>query len=351
MTAAAGDVAAGAAPGGVDGAEPARTIFFGSGSFAVPILEALVSSPATDVVGVISAPDRPVGRGAIVTPVPVTARARELGIPLIQPDRIRHPAAFEAVAALRPVIGVLADYGQIVPAAILDLPPRGILNVHPSLLPRHRGATPIPAAILAGDRETGVTLIRMDEGLDTGPIVAAKRWALDGTETAPELEALAAEAGAALVTATLGPWLRGEVAPNTQPTEGVTLTRPLRREDGRLDPARSAAELERQVRALQPWPGTFVETDTGRIKVLRAVVAPAAGGASPEAGGTPGALEPAVAPASSGSFGEGPGLRLHTADGDLVLVEVQPAGGRRMTGEELLLGRPSLPGSRVLGAS
>ena len=338
MTAAAGDVAAEAAPGGVDGAEPGRTIFLGSGSFAVPILEALVSSPATDVVGVISAPDRPIGRGAVVTPVPVAARARELGLPLIQPDRIRDPAAVEAVAALRPVLGVLADYGQIVPAAILDLPSSGILNVHPSLLPRHRGATPIPAAILAGDRETGVTLIRMDEGLDTGPIVAAKHLALDGTETAPDLEARAAEAGAELIATTLGPWLRGELAARPQPAEGATLTRPLRREDGRLDPARSAAELERQVRALQPWPGTFVETDAGRIKVLRAVVASLAGG-------TP------ARPGPPGSFGEGPGLRLHTADGDLILVEVQPAGGRPMTGEDLLLGRPSLPGSRVLGAS
>ena len=341
MTAAAGDVAAEAAPGGVDGAEPGRTIFLGSGSFAVPILEALVSSPATDVVGVISAPDRPIGRGAVVTPVPVAARARELGLPLIQPDRIRDPAAVEAVAALRPVLGVLADYGQIVPAAILDLPSSGILNVHPSLLPRHRGATPIPAAILAGDRETGVTLIRMDEGLDTGPIVAAKHLALDGTETAPDLEARAAEAGAELIATTLGPWLRGELAARPQSAEGVTLTRPLRREDGRLDPARSAAELERQVRALQPWPGTFVETDAGRIKVLRAVVASLAGG-TPATPGPPG---------PPGSFGEGPGLRLHTADGDLMLVEVQPAGGRPMTGEDLVLGRPSLPGSRVLGAS
>lgn len=341
MTTAAGDVAAGAATGaateGVSGAAPARTIFLGSGSFAVPTLDSLVASPEIEVVAVVSAPDRPVGRGGVVTPVPVASRARELGLTLIQPDRIRDPGAVAAVAALQPTLGVLADYGQIVPAAILDLPPRGILNVHPSLLPRHRGATPIPAAILAGDRETGVTLIRMDEGLDSGPIIAATPWAMDGTETAPELEARAAAAAAALVMRTLGPWLRGELAATPQPAQGVTLTRPLRREDGRLDPARSAAELERQVRALQPWPGTFVETDAGRIKVLRAAVAPSASGAS-------------GAPASPGTFGEGPGLRLHTIDDDLVLLEVQPAGGRPMTGEELVLGRPTLPGSHVVGA-
>jgi methionyl-tRNA formyltransferase len=307
------------------------TIFLGSGWFAVPILEALMAAPETDVVAVVSAPDRPVGRKAVVTPVPVAARARELGLTLLQPERIREPAAVATVAELRPTLGVLADYGQIVPSSILELPERGILNVHPSLLPRHRGASPIPATILAGDRQTGVTLIRMDEGLDTGPIVAASRWPLNGRETAPELEERAATAGAQLLAATLGPWLRGELAARSQTAAGTTLTRPLRREDGRLDPARPATELERQVRALQPWPGTFVETEAGRIKVLRAAVVP------PDSNAT-----------VPGTFAPGPTLRLHTADGDLVLLEVQPAGGRPMTGEELVLGRPTLPGSRVV---
>jgi methionyl-tRNA formyltransferase len=309
------------------------TIFLGSGSFAVPILEALLAAPETEIVAVVSAPDRPVGRKAAVTPVPVAARARELGLTLLQPDRIREPGAAAALAEFRPTLGVLADYGQIVPPSVLDLPDRGILNVHPSLLPRHRGASPIPAAILAGDPETGVTLMRMDAGLDTGPIVAATRWSLNGDETAPELEARAAAAAAELVVATLGPWLRGEIAAQAQPAEGETLTRPLRREDGRLDPSRPAVELERQVRALQPWPGTFVETEAGRIKVLRAAVVPPEGGA-----------------AAAGTFAPGPGLRLRTADGDLVLLDVQPAGGRPMTGEELVLGRPTLPGSRVVVA-
>jgi methionyl-tRNA formyltransferase len=309
------------------------TIFLGSGSFAGPILEALLEAPETDIVAVVSAPDRPVGRKAVVTPVPVAARARELGLTLLQPERIREPSAAGALAALRPALGVLADYGQIVPSSVLDLAPHGILNVHPSLLPRHRGASPIPATILAGDRETGVTLIRMDAGLDTGPIVAATRWPLSGDETAPDLESRAAAAGATLVATAVGPWLRGEIAAHAQTAEGVTLTRPLRREDGRLDPSRPAVELERQVRAFQPWPGTFVDTDAGRIKVLRAAVAPRGTGAS----------EPAT-------FAPGPELRLHAADGDLVLLEVQPAGGRAMTGEDLVLGRPTLPGSRVVTA-
>ena len=313
---------------------PVRTVFIGSGGFAVPTLRALARDPAVELVGIVTAPPRPAGRKLAPVATPIAKMAEEMEVAhVLTPTRLREQAAVSHILALEPGLLVLADYGQIVPSAVLDLPPSGILNVHPSLLPRHRGASPIPATILAGDRETGVTLMRMDAGLDTGPIVAASRWPLSGDETAPELEARAAAAGAQLVATTLGPWLRGEIAAHAQPAEGVTLTRPLRREDGRLDPTRSAVELERQVRAFQPWPGTFVDTDAGRLKVLRAAVATRGSGAS----------EPAT-------FGPGPGLRLHAADGDLVLLEVQPAGGRPMTGEELVLGRPTLPGSRVVRA-
>jgi methionyl-tRNA formyltransferase len=148
-------------------------VFFGSGAFAIPSLEALLASPHVTVVTVVTAPDRPVGRRAEPTPTPVAARARAAGLALSQPPRVRAPEVVAELAALAPELGVLADYGQIVPPAVLELPARGILNVHPSLLPRHRGATPVPATILAGDAEAGVTIIRMDAGLDTGPIVAA----------------------------------------------------------------------------------------------------------------------------------------------------------------------------------
>ena len=249
-----------------------RTVFFGSGGFALPILEALIGAPGIELVGVVTAPDRPTGRRAEPTPTPVAVRAVALGLPLLQPERIRDGAALESIAALRPGLGVLADYGRIVPPAILDLPTHGILNVHPSLLPRHRGASPIPAAILAGDATTGVTLIRMDAGLDTGPIVAAVEWPLDGSETASSLEARAAAEGAGLLSATLGAWLAGSIEARPQDGATATLTRPLRRADGRLDPARPAAELARQVRAFSPWPGTLLETVAGPIKVLRAEV-------------------------------------------------------------------------------
>ena len=313
--------------------DPARTVFFGSGSFAVPTLEALVAAPEVDLVGVVSAPDRPSGRRQVPTPTPVVARARQLGIPVLQPTRLRDEPTIRDLAALRPDLGVLADYGRIVPSAILELPRHGILNVHPSLLPRHRGASPIPATILAGDATTGVTLIRMDAGLDTGPIVAATSWPLEGNETAPELEARAAAEGADLVRRTLTAWLAGRLTTRAQDEAASSLTRPLRRADGRLDPRLPAAALERQVRALQPWPGTFVETALGPLKIWRAEAIRAPSD-DPEALGL-------------GTFGPPPDLRLGTTDGDLLLAEVQPAGGRRMTGRELLLGRPALAGTRL----
>lgn len=308
---------------------PARVVFLGSGGFAIPTLYRLAHVPEVEVVAVVTAPDRPAGRRGKLQGVPVAMTARHRGLPLLQPARIRDSDAIDAIRALRPDLAILADYGQIVPQAVLDVPRHGILNLHPSLLPRHRGASPIPATILAGDSVTGVSLIAMDAGLDTGPIVAVDRWGLAGDETASELEARAAGVGSILVANTIGPWLRGEIAATPQGTDGVTLTRPLRREDGRIDVRKPATELEREVRAYQPWPGSFVETPVGRLIVWRASVDPDAA-------------------ASPGSFGPGPDLRLATADGWLVLDDVQPAGGRAMTGEELLRGRSALANSRVL---
>jgi methionyl-tRNA formyltransferase len=296
----------------------------------VPILEALADMPGVDVVGVVTAPDRPAGRRGDPTPVPVARRARELDLPLLQPVRLRAPEAVAEVAALRPEFGVLADYGQIVPRSVLELPPRHILNVHPSVLPRHRGATPIPATILAGDPDAAVSLIRMDEGLDTGPIVAQEQWALDGTETAVTLEAEAARQGARLLGETIGPWLAGRLAETAQGDTGATLTRPLAREDGRLDPGRPALELERRVRAYVPWPGSFVDTPLGRLIVHRADVTPS----SP--GDVPGTL-----------VEDGDGIALTTADGRLRILEAQLAGRRQMDAAALRRGSPGLVGLTV----
>ena len=321
----------GSAPGRA--ADRARTIFFGSGPFAVPILDALAGDPRLELVAVVSAPDRPAGRSREVTPTPVAARASALRIPLVQPVRVRAPEAIAELTAHQPDLGVLADYGQIVPRPVLDLPPHGILNVHPSLLPRHRGATPVAATIAAGDDRAGVTIIRMDDGIDTGPIVARQSWPLSGTERAPDLEAHAAREGAALLMRTIDPWLAGTAPAIPQAPAGATVTRPFRRDDGRLDPDRSAIELERQVRALEPWPGSFVETPAGRLAVHEASL-----------GDSESADESGVL------VRHGDRLGLATADGRLILDRVQLAGRRAVRGDEFLRGQPRLVGARVAGA-
>jgi len=321
----------GSAPGRA--ADRARTIFFGSGPFAVPILDALAGDPRLELVAVVSAPDRPAGRSREVTPTPVAARASALRIPLVQPVRVRAPEAIAELTAHQPDLGVLADYGQIVPRPVLDLPPHGILNVHPSLLPRHRGATPVAATIAAGDDRAGVTIIRMDDGIDTGPIVARQSWPLSGTERAPDLEAHAAREGAALLMRTIHPWLAGTAPAIPQAPAGATVTRPFRRDDGRLEPVRRALELERDVRALAPWPGSFLETPAGRLAVHEASLGDS------EPGDEPGAL-----------VRHGDRLALATADGRLILDRVQLAGRRAVRGDEFLRGQPRLVGARVAGA-
>ena len=295
-----------------------RTVFLGSGAFAVPSLQALSEHPAVDLVGVVTAPPRPAGRKLRLEPSPVQRAGIE---PVLTPARLREAESVAAVLALGPGLLVLADYGQIVPAALLDLT-FGALNLHPSLLPRHRGASPIPATIMAGDDETGVTLMRMDRGLDTGPIVAVERVPLLGTETAPDLEVRLSAVAAALLDRSLEPWIDGELTARSQSDDGATLTRPLRREDGRLDALLPAANLERRVRAYLPWPGTFLEADGERLVVVAASVGPS----SP--GDVPGRL-----------VRQGDRPALTTADGRLVLDAVTPPGRRPMSGADWLRGR------------
>ena len=318
---AVGDAGAVGDPGAV-----LRAVFFGSGCFAVPILEALVALPGIKVERVVSAPDRPAGRKAIVTPTPVTARAGELGLELIQPVRVRAPESVEALRAIAPDLAILADYGQLIPQVLLDLPPRGFLNLHPSALPRHRGAAPIPATILAGDPESAVTIIVLTQELDAGPIVATEPLEVRADDTAVTLEERASLVAARLLTRALPEWLAGRLAARPQPGDGLSMTRPLRRADGLLDPMRTAVELERQVRAYQPWPASFCETAEGRLIVWRASVAAA------EPGDVPGGL---VAAGREG-------MALATSDGRLVLEEVQLSGKRRGTAAELRRGYPGL---------
>jgi methionyl-tRNA formyltransferase len=303
-----------------------RTVYLGSGAFGAPALRRLAAHPGIELVGVVTAPPRPAGRHGTVTPTPIGELATALGIgPVLVPERLRAPDAVAAVLALHPGLAVLADYGQIVPQALLDLP-HGALNLHPSALPRWRGASPIPATILAGDASTAVTLMRMDVGLDTGPIVAQAAMPLLGDETTPRLEVELAGLASDLLDRSLGPWLDGELAAAPQGAEGASLTRPLRRVDGWLDPGRGAADLERRVRAYLPWPGTYVELGGERLVVGAASVAP--GGPDDVAGRLV-------------RVGDRPALC--TADGRLVLETVTPPGRRPMSGADWLRGRRDVP--------
>jgi len=313
------------------GPRPVRTVFLGSGRFGVESLWRLDTSDEVDVVGVVTAPPRPSGRRGLLTRTPIHLAAEELAMsPILTPERLRSTESIAEVLALGPELLILADYGQIVPEALLGLP-HGALNLHPSLLPRYRGATPIQAAILGADTETGVTLMQMDAGLDTGPIVAQTREPLTGTESAPELEERLEMAADGLLHANLGPWLRGEVVAKPQSEVGVSVTRQLSREDGRLDPGRPASALERQIRAYDPWPGTFVETTMfGRLIVDDATTGPA------ESDDIPGHL-----------VGDGDGLAITTSDGRLRLGRVRVAGRKPMTAAELRRGAPGLVGSLV----
>jgi methionyl-tRNA formyltransferase len=320
--------AAGSSAGRAPAQAQIRAVFFGSGGFAVPILDALIGIPGVVVEAVVSAPDRPVGRKAVLAPTPVTARARELDLPVVQPVRVRRPEAVEELRALAPDLILLADYGQLIPRVLLDLPLRGFLNLHPSALPRWRGAAPIPATILAGDSESAVTLIVVTEEMDAGPVVAMQPLGVLADDTAVTLEERAAQVAGELLRRALPEWLAGRLVARPQSAEGVTMTRPLRREDGRLDPSRSAAELERQIRAYQPWPGSYLETPAGRLIVWSAHV-------------------------TSGEPGDGArglvavgrdGLALATPSGRLALDEVQLAGRKRGSAEELRRGHPALVG-------
>ena len=231
----------------------------------MPSLQALHAA-GHDIVLVITQPDRPGHRMRITAP-PVKVAAAELGLHVYQPARIRDPETVETLRELRPEILVVVAYGQIIPAAVLAIPPRGAVNVHASLLPRHRGAAPIARAILDGDAETGVTIMRMDEQLDHGPVLAARATEIGAHEDAVQLTARLAEMGAGLLVETLA--RIDELRPAQQDHAAATSAPRLRKEDGELDWSLDAVEIDRRVRGLQPWPGVTLPTKRGRVKVLR----------------------------------------------------------------------------------
>jgi methionyl-tRNA formyltransferase len=255
-----------------------RVIFMGTPYFAVPTLQALCDGAAPgqlwpsglDLIGVVTRADKPAGRGRTKVASPIKELALELGLPVFQPGSLRHADALTLLRHLAPDLIVVAAFGQILPPEVLKLPAHGCLNVHASLLPRHRGASPVAAAILEGDEQTGVTIMLMDEGLDTGPIIAQRATATGSDEVAGELAPRLAELGADLLVEVLPRWLAGGIVPTPQDPAQATTTRLLHKDDGRLDWALPAATLARQVRAYTPWPGAFTTWQGHQLKVLRA---------------------------------------------------------------------------------
>lgn len=307
-----------------------RIVFMGTPDFAVPTLAAL--APRYPVVGVITQPDRPAGRGKRIVAPPVKEAALALGLPVYQPTSLRAPEAEQRLAEWQPDLIVVAAFGQILQASVLDLPPHGCLNVHASLLPRYRGASPISAAILHGDSTTGVTLMRMDEGMDTGPILAQAPLPIAADDTTGALTAKLAQLGAQLLIDTLPRWLDGQVTARPQDHDQATYCRPLTKEDGRLDWADPAEVLSRQIRACNPWPGAFTTWQGRRLKILMAQPHP--GHAGDFAPGQVVALESGIAVA--------------TGAGLLQLGEVQLAGKNTMEAQQLARGQRDFVGG-VLG--
>ncbi len=305
-------------------ADGPRVLFLGTPAFALPSLHALAH--ATTVVAAITQPDRPAGRGRPLASPPVATAARQLGIHLLQPERLKSAAVLEEVSDLRPDLLVTVAYGRIVPRALLELPALGAINLHPSLLPLYRGASPIQAAIAAGDSMTGVTIAYMTEELDAGDIVLQRKVPIRPEETAGELEARLAAEGASLLVEAVGLIARGEASRRPQDHARATYVGRLTKADGALMWSQPARELVNRVRAMNPWPSAYALWRGRVLKIWRARVI--------EGRGNPGQVLEA---------GE-KGITVASGEGAVILTEVQWEGGRRMSAGEFLRGHPLRPG-------
>lgn len=305
-----------------------KLIFMGTPEFAVPILRALLEA-GHSIIAVFTQPDRPVGRRQVITPPSVKVFAAAHGIPVHQPEKIRTP---DARAQIEPMFAecdaaVVAAYGRILPGWMLSAPRMGCINVHSSLLPKYRGAAPINWAIARGETETGVTIMQMDEGLDTGPMLLQRRTPIGEEETAPELTARLAQIGADLITETLRLLERGEITPLQQDNTVATHAPILKREDGETDWSMRAGEIVNRLRGFTPFPGCFTFLEDERLEILRANAEPLSIGHGNEC--VPGAIIEITKDSFSVCCGAGTQLRI---------LEVQPAGKRPMQVRDFLNG-------------
>ncbi|MFA6429006.1 MAG: methionyl-tRNA formyltransferase [Patescibacteria group bacterium] len=302
-----------------------RVLFFGTSDFAVPALERLAQDPSFSVIGVVTQPDRPVGRKAILTAPPIKHTAERLQIPVFQFEKVKSDEAFDALKSLNFDLAVVASFGQIIPQRVLDLAPRGFINIHGSILPKYRGASPIAGAIKAGETETGITIMLMDALMDHGPILAIARETIQPDDTTTTLSARLAQIGAETLIKTVVTFLSGDLKPQEQDHASATSVKLLKREDGLIDWTQNATSIERTVRAYDPWPGTYTIVEGKRLKILSSTVS-------------------STTDRPVGSFFLADG-QLAVACGEgtsLVITRVQPEGKAPMSGVDFVRGHQAL---------
>jgi methionyl-tRNA formyltransferase len=304
---------------------PYRIIFFGTAELACASLSSLRNSPEVEVLTVVTQPDKPKGRDLKLQPSAVKALATELGLPVLQPFKARDGAFVEQMRGFAPDLLVVVAYGQILSQALLDVPRHGALNVHTSLLPRHRGAAPIQWAILSGDDETGVTIMRMDAGLDTGPMLAQARTAILPEDNSQTLHDRLALIGSELLLQTIPRFVHGEIIPQAQLAERATYARKISKEDGLLDWSEPATVLWRKIRAFTPWPGAYTFQHRGEVKRLLKIWS-----ANPvDASGEPGMVLHA----------DKSRIMVACGEGALLVKTLQREGGKRLEAEQFLVGK------------
>jgi methionyl-tRNA formyltransferase len=310
-----------------------RIVFMGTAQLSCASLDELLKAPGVQLTGVVTQPDRPKGRDLKLQPSPVKTLALEAGLGVLQPERAKEEEFFESLRALQPDLFAVAAYGQILPKRLLDLPRFGCLNVHTSLLPRYRGAAPIQWAILNDDPETGVTIMKMDEGLDTGGILAQETTRISAEDTSQSLHDRLAQMGARLLVRTIPGYVAGTIQPHPQPAEGVTYARKITKEDGHIDWNRPARAIWNQVRGLLPWPGAFTllpaQPHPHLLKIWHAQVTDLSG------------------PAGEVLQANKNGIVIGCGEKALRVLELQREGARRLTPQQFLAGHSLTPGLRL----
>ena len=305
-----------------------RIVFMGTPDFAVPVLSRLMEA-GHDIAAVYSQPDRPAGRGRKLVPTPTKRLAEEYEIEVRQPKSLRSKAEFAGLASLCPDVVVVAAYGLFLPSEILQMPPLGCLNIHPSLLPRYRGPSPVVSAILNGDDETGVTIMKLDEGMDSGPLLAQARVPIAERETGPDLTRRLFDLGANLLAETLPGWASGSIQASPQDESRATYTTLVKKEDGEIDWTDNTERIARMVRAYEPWPGTFTHWDGKLLKIL-------------DAKWVDGATSPGHVVGLDGS-----GIGIGTGDGLLAVDRLQMEGRRPSDAQDFVRGYPAFVGSEL----